>query len=86
MAHLYSDQVAGWTTGVRLPSGVLKGLFRFETVSETIQPPIHWILGALSPGVKGPEREADNSPPVVLTLRIRGAIPPFPHTCSWRGT
>jgi hypothetical protein len=27
------------------------------------QTPIQWVLGALSPGVKRPEREADHSPP-----------------------
>jgi hypothetical protein len=27
------------------------------------QPPIQWALGALSPGVKRPGREADHSPP-----------------------
>jgi len=28
-----------------------------------LHPPIHWVLGALSPGVKWPGREADHSPP-----------------------
>jgi hypothetical protein len=27
------------------------------------QPPIHWLAGALSPGVKWTGREADHSPP-----------------------
>jgi hypothetical protein len=28
-----------------------------------MQPPIQWVPGALSLGVKGPRREADHSPP-----------------------
>jgi hypothetical protein len=28
-----------------------------------IQPPIQWVLGASSPGLKQPGREADHSPP-----------------------
>jgi hypothetical protein len=28
-----------------------------------MQPPIQWVAGALSMGVKQPGREADNSPP-----------------------
>jgi hypothetical protein len=41
--------------------------------------------GALSLGVKWPEREADHSQPLVPRLRMRGAIFPLPHTSSWRG-
>jgi hypothetical protein len=43
------------------------GIFLFNTVSRThlgpTQPPIQWIPGALSRGVKRPGREADHSPP-----------------------
>jgi hypothetical protein len=43
------------------------GIFLFTTVSRTAlghtQPPIQWVLGALSLGVKRPGREADHSPP-----------------------
>jgi hypothetical protein len=43
------------------------GIFLFTTVSRTAlgptQPPIQWVLGALSLGVKRPGREADLSPP-----------------------
>jgi hypothetical protein len=49
-------------------------IFLFATESRPalgpIQPPIQWILGAISREVKLPER---------------AAIPPFPHTSSWRG-
>jgi hypothetical protein len=50
---------------VRFPAGA--GNFLFTTVSRTAlgptQPPIQWIPGALSLGVKRPGREADHSPP-----------------------
>jgi hypothetical protein len=43
------------------------GIFLFTTVSRTAlgltQPPIQWIPGALSLGVKRPGLEADHSPP-----------------------
>jgi hypothetical protein len=43
------------------------GIFLFTTVSRMAlgptQPPIQWVPGALSLGVKRPEREADCSPP-----------------------
>jgi len=42
------------------------GMFIFATVSRTdLGPtqPIQWVLGAVTPGVKRPEREANTSPP-----------------------
>jgi hypothetical protein len=43
------------------------GIFLFVTASRTvlgpIQPPIEWVLGAFSLGVKRPGREAAHSPP-----------------------
>jgi len=35
-----------------------------------------------SPGVKRPERDYSH---LVPRLRMRGAVPPLPHTSSWRG-
>jgi hypothetical protein len=55
------------TTGkiIRLRWG--PGIFLFTTASRPalgpIQPPIQWVAGALSLGVKRPGREADHSPP-----------------------
>jgi hypothetical protein len=50
---------------VRFPAGL--GIFLFTTASRTalgpIKPPIRWVPGALSLGVKRPEREAGQSPP-----------------------
>jgi len=39
-------------------------------------PPIQWVSGALSPGVKWSGRETDHSH-VVPRLMMRGAIPPL---------
>jgi hypothetical protein len=43
------------------------GIFLFTTASRTVleptQPPIQWVSGAVSLGVKRPGREADHSPP-----------------------
>jgi hypothetical protein len=41
------------------------------------QPPIYWVPGALSLGVKRPRCEADHSPPVVLRSRKSGSIHPL---------
>jgi hypothetical protein len=38
----------------------------------------------LSPAVKRPGREAEHSPPFSDEVRNGGAIPPLPHTSSWR--
>jgi hypothetical protein len=50
---------------VRFPEGA--GNFFFTTVSRMAlgptQPPIQWVPGALSLGIKRPGREADHSPP-----------------------
>jgi hypothetical protein len=43
------------------------GIFLFTTASRmalvSTQPPIQWVLGAVSLGVKRPVREAGHSPP-----------------------
>jgi hypothetical protein len=64
------------------------GIFLFITASGTAmgptQPPIQWVLGALSLGVKWPGREADHSP-LSSARSTCGAIPPLPNMPSWRG-
>jgi hypothetical protein len=47
------------------------------------KPANQWVPGALSLGVKGPEREADHSPLSGAEVKKGGAIPPLPHTSSW---
>jgi hypothetical protein len=50
------------------------------------QPPIQWMLGALSLGFKQLERESDHS--LLSSAKIKNcrAIPSLPHMYSWRGT
>jgi hypothetical protein len=56
---------------VRFPAGA--GNFLFITASRTAlgptQPPIKWVPGALSLGVKRPWREADHSPPSCVQVK-----------------
>jgi hypothetical protein len=58
--------VTGWTVGVLgFDSRRGLGIFLFTTASRTAlgptQPPIQWVPGALSLGVKRPGRETDHS-------------------------
>jgi hypothetical protein len=44
------------------------------------QPPIKWVLGTLSPGVKQPVHEADHSPPTYAEVKqmwIYISTPPY---------
>jgi hypothetical protein len=51
--------------GVPSPGRVKNSNFYIPSRSAlgSIRPPIQWGLGALSPGIKWPRREADHSPP-----------------------
>jgi hypothetical protein len=58
----------GWTIGVLgFDSQWGLGIFLFTTASRKVlgpsQPPIQWVPGALSLGIKQLGREADHSPP-----------------------
>jgi hypothetical protein len=64
------------------PRGVKN--FLFSTSSRpalgSTQPPIQWVLGALSTGVNRPGREADHSPPAsteVKKMWIYTTTPPY---------
>jgi hypothetical protein len=50
------------------------------------QPPIQWVLGPLSLGVKLPVHEADHTPPTSADIKKRGSKHPLPHTPSWHST
>jgi hypothetical protein len=47
------------------------------------QPPIQWVPGTISLGIKLPGREADYSPPASAEVKNGGAIPPLPYMPSW---
>jgi hypothetical protein len=58
--------------------------FLFSTSSRPTlgptQPPIQWLPGALSPGVKWQGREGDHSPPAIAEVKkiwIYASIPPY---------
>jgi hypothetical protein len=46
------------------------------------QPPMQWVQGALSPGVKLARREADHSPPANAEVKNGGTISPLPFTAE----
>jgi hypothetical protein len=58
--------------------GILLFTTLFRRPLGPTQPPIQWIPGALSLGVKRPGREADHSH-LVPRSRMRDAIPPLPQ-------
>jgi hypothetical protein len=76
-----------WMAGVDFQQG--KEVFVYFTASSlalgSTQSPIQWLPGALSLEVKQPGREAAHSPPSTAEVKNGGAIPPLPHTSSWRG-
>jgi hypothetical protein len=71
----------GWTAGVHFQARAVCFFFYCTAsrpaVSST-QPPILWIPGATSPGVKRTWREADHSTPSVTYMKKTGAVPPLP--------
>jgi hypothetical protein len=48
------------------------------------QPPVQWVPGAFSPGVKRPGREAEHSPPTSAEVKKMWIYTSTPHTVSWR--
>jgi hypothetical protein len=47
------------------------------------QCPIQWVLGGVSPEVKCPGCEADDSPSSGAEVKNDGAVPLLPHTFLW---
>jgi hypothetical protein len=64
-------------------------IFLFCTASRSflgpIQPPVKWVPRFVSSGVKGPECEADYSPPSSVEVKNDGPVTPLPHTSSRHG-
>jgi hypothetical protein len=88
------DSVVGIATGyvlddrgvrVRVPVG--SRILFFSSSRQALwptQPPIQWVAGGLSSGVKRPGREAHQSRPTSAEVKIKcGSIHPLPHTSSW---
>jgi hypothetical protein len=63
-------------------------IFLFSIISRPVlvpnHPNIQWELEAVFAGIKRLVREADHSPPSTAECKNCGAVPPFPHTFSWR--
>jgi hypothetical protein len=75
-------------SGVQLPAGL--GIFLFTIMSRMAlgltQPPVQWVPGALSLGVKWLGCEADHSPP--SSAKVRECMELYlhsPNKPSWRG-
>jgi hypothetical protein len=49
------------------------------------KPPIQWVAGAHSLGIKGLGREVGHIPPYNTEVNNCGTIPPLPYQPSWRG-
>jgi hypothetical protein len=49
-----------------------------HTALRPTQPPIQWVPGALSPGIKRQGLEADHSSPTNAEVKNSGALPPLP--------
>jgi hypothetical protein len=81
----------GWMIGVLgFNSWRGLGIFLFTTASGTTlgptQPPIQWVPGAVSLGVKRQECEADHSPP--SSAEVKECVELYLHSpdvLSWRG-
>jgi hypothetical protein len=50
-----------------------------------LKTPIQWIPGAITPGIKRLEHEAEHSPPTSVEVKKkRGSMHPLPYTSLWR--
>jgi hypothetical protein len=77
IARWYSAGLrAGWS-GVLVPAEHGNFALHHPVRLGPTQPPIQWVPGAVSLGVKWPGREADHSPPSSAEVKMRGAIPPL---------
>jgi hypothetical protein len=66
--------------GVRVPVGSRIFSTSSRLAMRFTQPPIQWVPGVISPGVKRPGREADYSPPAsaeVKKMWIYTSTPPY---------
>jgi len=84
----WEEQAKSWKTGIQLPAQA--GIVLFPTASRPALGPtkhsIKWVPGVLFKVIKRPVREGDQSLLPTPKLITRGAIPPLPHTSSWRSS
>jgi hypothetical protein len=73
--------------GLRFPAGArdISLLHKVQNAMRSIKPLVQQVPGSFSLRVKRHGREADHSPPSSAEVKNGGAIPPPPHTSSWRG-
>jgi hypothetical protein len=74
----------GWKVRVRFTA--VQHFFFSASSRPTLgstQPPIQWVPGSLSVGVKRQGREADHSPLYGADVKEGGAIPPLLSISSW---
>jgi hypothetical protein len=69
-------RATGWMIG-GFESWQELGVFESRSVLGPTQPPIQWVPGALSLGVKRPGREVDHSPPSSAEVK---------NACSYTST
>jgi len=62
----------------------MMGFFRRLVRRPTLGPPIQWVPGALTPGVKRPGMKLTTHLHLVPRLRMRGAIPHLPNASQGR--
>jgi hypothetical protein len=83
-AHVHSDCLRAGLLGGRSSSPGRIKIFLLFTLARPVlgltQPPVQWVPGTLSPGVKRPGREAYHSPPTSAEVKktwIYTSTPPY---------
>jgi hypothetical protein len=90
------ESSVGTATGYRLEDQIIGVKFlagagnffdtMYRVTLEPTHPPIQWILGDLSLGIKWLRHEADHSPPPSAKVKEHmGNIDAVPNTSSWYG-
>jgi hypothetical protein len=76
----------GWPRDWSKSPGRVKNFLFSTSFRRTLgptQPLIQWVSGALSPGVRRPQREAHHSPPFSADVKKIWIYTSTPHTSSW---
>jgi hypothetical protein len=68
-----------------IPAGAVMGLFLLATTSRLAlgptQPPVQWVAGAFTPGIKRPGSEANHSPPSSAEVKNPWSYTSAPPPC-----